>query len=436
MWPGTEKAGNEAEKIWRSDVRVEARADRVRNRIAVAAFAAGLAWLAGSGVAWAQRDTFNPSVGIGGAYTDNIQIVGNQQDSDSIVDLVADLPWVRETRKHTINLRYRPTVLRYDEYDVLDREEHDLAFNFLNRMSRGRLTVDSRVNFSQRQGDAGSLDESDLFLSQRADRDVYQANVRYSEDRSRRWRWEVMAGGAIRNFDPVEGAPTGGDPSNVNEDRDELITAASLQRNLSRTASLGVEYGYRYFDLEFSGDENSHLLGVVYSKELSRRSEFEVSVGGYFSKGEAVRDPSDPTSDDERTGFSGRASYTRDYRSFRLQVDASHLPTSGGNSLGTSTNTVIGLTVRSTADSLWDWRISPRVANRDPSGSDNNRTSAGLRGMVERAFNRRRDLSIRLDANYVNQSYQNEDQEDRSIFTAALNLLWYPIARTELARGR
>jgi len=361
-------------------------------------------------------------------------VVEDVMESDSVTDLVAELPWTRETRTQTIDLRYRPYLLRYDDFSELDRDEHDLRFTFRDRLRNADLRVTSRVNFSQRQGDAASLDASELFLNQRADRDIYLANMRYTQDRERRWSWEAVAGGAIRNLTPVQGFEST-NPENQTEDRNELYAGGSFSRNLSRTSSLGVEYVFNYYDLQFSGSSNTHVVGVVYTRELSRKSSLELGGGGFYSQGDAVRDPADPTSSDTADGFQGRAVYSRQYRAMQLDLEASHLPSAGGNSRGTATNSLLGLTLQNRGESLWNWRVSPRLARRDPPGSNNARNSAALRVSVERAFSRTRELSLRLDANYIKQNYEST-QPDRDIFAAALNLLWYPMAKTALARGR
>jgi hypothetical protein len=376
------------------------------------------------------RTLFNPQIAIEQAYTDDVQFVGGGT-SDSLTRLSALLPVVRETKRSTFEFSYAPSIQRYQDSDELDHTTHLVTLSAGSTTSRR-----SNVNFvamyllNQLQGRSSSLDEAELFVTGRTDRELYRGDFSYNKEFSQRWSFR---GGlnygesrfeSIDDFDPLGPVPV--------EDRVYYGGTLGLGRAVSGTTTLGFEYGLQRFELEPIGtpqtttEETAHSLTFTIDRAVSRRTSLDATLGAFRNE----TDEGDAT----RTGVQATLGLDRSYRTVDLRLEAQHQPSAGGSLPGTSTDSAIGLDLHGTALDPWIWSFSTRLARRDPNFVDEEVvTSVAAGGSIERSF--ARALGLRLSANYIDQQSDDPDLK-AGYLIAAVGLVWYPLGRSELAGGK
>ena len=149
----------------------------------------------------AQKTEFNPGIQLSAGYNSNLGFGGNVNPSDYFRLLQVYLPVYRNTRTQQLLFQYRPRLFRYDEFTQLDRDEHDLSFGLSHRYAnRNRLRFEVRWITTQVQGDAASIDDTELFLDQRSDRQLFRGRFDWHQPFARRWFWRanVIAASADR----------------------------------------------------------------------------------------------------------------------------------------------------------------------------------------------------------------------------------------------
>jgi hypothetical protein len=241
----------------------------------------------------------------------------------------------------------------------------------------------------------------------------------------RLWNWGFSVGGSQWRFTEIQDFESP-EPEVPLEDRSELRGSLELTRDVSPTASFGVRYGYRFFDLEFSGEETSHLVSLVFRRELEERLSLVATVGGFVSTGEAAAG-SMGSPDDQRSGAQGTLRLSRSFRRSSLSIFAGHIPTSGGARIGTSTNSYVGVSYGNRSSRHWIWGLHTRVARRDPSDPERptiNSFSVGFR--VTRRLSQLMGIGFR--ANYIRQTGDVAVSEGLHI-RGGLGLVWYPLGR-------
>ena len=371
----------------------------------------------------AQTREFTPSIILSQVYTSNIQYLDEDAEvSDSVTTVIVKLPWEWRTKNSVVNLAYTPSVLRYADADSLDRTEHRVNLGFSRNLDRGSsTTVTTGYTKSQLQGDAQSAEDPDLFISRRTDRTIGRASLTYSRRMSPRWRWRATAGGSASRFEEISGFDAGGgDPV---EDRMEYRGGFGISRALSRKTHVGGEYGYQVHDLDVTGEETVHTVSATLNHTVSRKLSVEGQIGAFLANGDAARSsPADP--DDERSGARATFSLSRALRKVSVSATATHVPSAGGSRSGTSTNSVVGLSVTNNQRRNWSWRGSVRAARRDPTDSAAaTLDSLSVGGQVEKRLGR--GFAVSANANYIDQNSSN-DPDDAAFVSAAVGLVWYP----------
>lgn len=373
--------------------------------------------------AMAQKTTFDPTIETSSGYTSNVDYGGGEQVPDYFLRFAAELPVIRETATDLLEFSYRPAIHRYKDFDQLDRDEHRLRLDWNKETGRSsEFNLYTSYIRTQLQGDASSLDDSDLFLFQRTNRQEGLIGVGYDSRFSRLWTWDLQLDGAIRNYDAISddgSSPPDSEPEV--EDRDELTGMFRFSRVLSRRSSVGLALRQAWYRLEFSGDENSTQVAVTYDYEVGSRDTLAVELGGYHNTGDAAG--TDPN--EARTGPVFGLRWNHEYQKMDLGLYANHQPSAGGALPGTAIQTVVGLALRSSGPSNWRWGVFPRAAYRDPANpEDSGRTSAALSFEVDRKITNW--MSIRLRSDYIYQEYTDPEADDRSSYTAYLGLIWMP----------
>lgn len=376
----------------------------------------------------AQHVTFNPSLSLEQGYDDNVFYNANDQQSDSLTRFNADLPLRRESRTGFVDLRYRPSILRYSDFDGFDRDEHDLRIRWETESGpRNTFRVDGMYRKTQEYGEVASIDETDLFIGRRVERDRLRAAFDFEREQSARWSWGVNVSGSTTDYGPLLDST---DPSDLEPPEDKSDYGADLRATwaMSRTSRIGGRYGHREFDLDLSGEESSDTASFLFEKDFDERTSLELAVGGFHSTGTAAN-PGSP--DDSRSGALVEFRFQRLYDRMRLTAVASHLPSAGGVFEGTATTSVVGVQLASLRTRQWRFKVAPRITRRDPSDeTEGTRTTIGLLGELERAVSVK--LAIRGRARWIDQSNDDPAIDDRQSFEAYIGLVWYPLGGTTL----
>jgi len=181
----------------------------------------------------AQKTTFSPGIQVSAGYTDNLGFGGEANPSDYFGLLQVFLPVYRSTRTQQLGFNYRPRLFRYDEFTNLDRDEHDLFFGIAQQYSnRRRLNFELRWINTQVQGDPVSTDDSEFFLDQRSDRQLFRGRFDWRQPLARRWFWRANVIGAYTKLDPVSESQEI-DPRDF-ENRTQYSAAIRFSREMSR----------------------------------------------------------------------------------------------------------------------------------------------------------------------------------------------------------
>ncbi len=185
---------------------------------------------------------------------------------------------------------------------------------------------------------------------------------------------------------------------------------------MSKATSLGLAYRYNHFDLELSGEEDHHALGLSIGHQIGRLRKLDAFVGAFDGSGDRVGA--------DRSGLSAQISFEQMLRAVRLAVYAGHAPSSGGSLSGTSTDTNIGISLASIRARNWTWFTSASYSRRDSSipGAATLDT-LGLGAEIARRLTAK--LALSLSASYFEQS-GDDPALDAEVNRVGLGLIWYP----------
>lgn len=394
-------------------------------------FVAVAIFLAGATVIAAQQKQFDPQLSVGLFRTSNVAFVGDGP-SDTGLRLGLTLPVSRPLQNGSLAFRYSAGYQIYDRSTTLDNLSHRVSLAVSKSPSRNTsFGVQAGYIRTQEQGLADSLEETDLFLSQRSERETINFGLSLSSKISTRWEWSLSAGYLDWGFDPIEDFES--ESSEVAlEDRTALSGSFTFARLLSETSALGFSLGYSQFDLEFSGEQDTQMASLVYSRELGERLSLSISAGGFVSSGTALEDV-DEGSSDSRSGFQGTLNLSRSLKRVSLSLFAGHMPSAGNDRPGTSVNTIVGVSVSSESARRWNWGVFARYAYRDPNDpTESSLETFALGADVGFVFGR--SLSLQLGVNYTDQFGEGAEGEG-SYVGAQVSLVWHPLARTRLAGG-
>jgi hypothetical protein len=378
----------------------------------------------------AQETQFDPQISFGLFRTSNVEFVGDGP-SDSGFRLGLVLPVTRPLKNGSLAFSYRTGFQSFDNSSSLNNLSHRLSLVVSKSPTRrSSFGVQAGYTLTQEQGRADSLEEADLFLSQRTEREAANLAFSFTSTIATRWEWGLSAGYWDWRFDPIEDFESD-TPTTRLEDRSELLGSVTFARILSQTSALGFSLAYRQFDLEFSGEQETQSASLVYRRDLEGRSSLSLSAGGFVSTGKALEGIGGSSSE-SRSGFQGTLSYGRSLKRMSVSISAGHAPSAGNDRPGTSVNTTLGVSISSQLTKRWNWGVFTRYALRDPNAR--NEPSVASFALGSSAGVRfRSSLSIHLGLNYTDQFGENPADEG-SFVGAQVSLVWHPLARTRWAR--
>ena len=405
---------------------------RARHPATVASrlLALGIVLLFAAAPADAQKTTFNPSISIGFAYTDNVQYLDQPGPTtgDTAVTAGVVLPLVRLIDQGALRLTYGANRLAYQDEGQFDNTEQRVSFDFF-RLNRRQSTwrVTTRYVKSDEQtspilptdivpDQTEGPDDADLSLTSRTDRETIDARVGYD------WRigpaWGLNVG-----FAAGESTFSGG--TDV-EDRTWWGPSVSMRNTISRRTSLGAGYNFRRVDLDTGGSEDFQQLDVFFDRGLSRAVQFELHVGGF------TRSPEDSKSETSVFGTANvRFNNGLTLGPVRLDFLAGVSPSKGGALTGTSLNSTAGFSISGVRTYPVNWRIGSSYNHRSPFESgepttETLRVAAGVEPKISRL------MGLRFASSYTEQT--SEDPTLEATYTQArLTLVIYPLGRNKIS---
>jgi hypothetical protein len=395
-----------------------------------ALLAASALWPAAGAVA--ARTEFNPEVQLDASYASDVDFAGTEETSDASARMSLALPVARIAERSALHFRYRPSYVKHQDQDELDRDEHRVDVDWTRELGpHTSLRVSSNYELAQTQGEVSLSDldvtepadvqDRDLLLTERTERRWWGNAVRLDREESERWSWSADARWSVREHEAIEGfEPTPGSAPDV-EDRTEIGAGLSASRKVAQDAAVGLRYDRREFQLDQSPDETSDALGLTYQQQLGRQASLGFDVGAARTTDEGGTD---------RTDLVGSFDLTRRLRRFAVGIQAQHRPEAGGHLSGTSTDSAVGVSIRSTGLRRWDWSGAARYQRREPtSDAFATRESAAVGLELERRF--QEVLGLRFGADHTRQLDPEAD-----VTGAHLALVWYPLGpRAAAARA-
>ena len=382
----------------------------------------------------AQRTTFDPSISLGYFYTSNVNIVGEDGPEDSGYRFGVTFPVRHTTKRSSLAFTYSPYFDRFNDFGELDNTGHRASLIFGREVSR-RSSLDLSASYLrvQDQGDPQSEDDGDLLLNRRTQRESTRFDLGFDRQLRNRWRWGFSVGASEWRYDEIEDFEPP-EPVAPLEDRKEARGSITVGRNLSERSSFGVRYGYRFFDLEVSGERQVHSASLVWQREVADRLSLSASLGGFWSSGDEF-DRGEAGSDTQ-SGIQGSLNLSRTYRRVILGISASHQPSAGGSRPGTATNSRVQLSLSGATEGPWNWGLYARWARRDPiAGAEPTVEGWSLGPRVSVRFGLAQIVGIGFTATYNTQS-GGPQTDEADYFRVAANLSIFPLARTRLGGGR
>ncbi len=375
--------------------------------------------------------TFNPSVSAGYGYTDNVVQAGQpeQSASSSTASLALALPLQRSLRSGKLDLAYRGLFRSYEKFGALDHGEHFLDGKLERRFRRrSKLELGVRYGRTQEGGDATRLQDGNIYLSTRVERESYGASATFDKGVGPRWQWSIGVDAgeskirSIQDFNPEE------PPELPAEGARSYAGAAEVRRIVSGRTELGIRYAYRRIEPDVQPTEDDQEFTGRFTRTFRLKSRLGIDVGGY-------RRSRSNDADFRSSGFSGGVDYSYGpVGRVRFGVGLLVAPSTGGSLQGTSTDTRLAFSVASANTRKWDLGLASYVSRRvasDTTIPDIDVLSATV--WVERRFARK--LAIRIDGSWVDQSSTLAGFSEGRYSVANAGLVWYPLGGSRLAGG-
>jgi hypothetical protein len=385
----------------------------------------------------AGRTDFVPIVALDQGYTDNVGFVGEADEvsGDYTARLGASFQVDHQIRHGYLLASYATGYTTFRDNSALNHDGHRLRFVAYNNPRLNEFRFEALYRQSQDQGRAEELDDADLFITQRTNRQAYGASVSYYH-RFREAKWKL--GGYLSadrlEFEVIEGFDTG--TLLPPEDRWSYVGALDFSRALSRRTLLGLIYVHQFFDLDLSGDESVNNVGMTLDYVTSKKSRLYFQIGAYRRD----RDRLVEESLDRDEGVQGRLQFSRSFKRSELSFIGGRAASSGGSLRGTAVNTFVGVSLGTLSGTKWQYGGALRFARREPSNplnSDVSSASASLYMEVLFRETLNNSVGIRINGSYVDQ-LEDELQDGRntgSFYTLWLGLRWYPLGPTRVGRG-
>lgn len=394
-----------------------------------------------------QKVLFQPELFVGGSYTDNALLVGEQENETAIYRMGAIFPLTRIYPGGRFTLSYAPIYERFEDFDELNNLNHRANLGWSAKPSK-RSTFGLRARYARIQDDrAANLRRPVPFLRKPLSRELAAADLSFGRRFAQRWNWSGGVGFSNWSLDPIEEEPTpeieeeptpeiDEDLTRDFEDRQEARARIGLSWGQTPGFKVGGQYAVRRFDLDVSGEETAHLVSLTVDGTAKDRFKLSFGVGGFLTEGDSdepdIADGTDASddSDDSDRGAQGWLTLSRTFSENTLILTLSHRPSVGGTRLGTSELSTADLGIHGSTGEVWYWGLFGRYGRRDPRLTQGTEIEIfGGDGYVERRF--QKVVGLRLGAGYAKQSADIPEQEG-DVFRGNLTLLIYPLARTRL----
>ncbi len=384
----------------------------------------------------ARRTIFNPHLYLEASYSDNVTFTRTPQD-DVFFRFAAVFPVSHELRRDSLlTASYTLFFDRFKEFDQFDSESHRFSLGLLTRPSeRSALVFSSYYETTEDQALLADPEEFGLFLTPRLKRDILDVDLGYRQDLPGRWAIGGNVGYTEIDFDTILGVQDRRALLAV-QSRSGFRASVSLSREFSTRMTGGIRYGWRDFDLDpipgdpssMMGEETTHFLSLFVRRTLTQLWRFDANAGVFRRTGQGS-----DGSDLFREGFFGGLAFTRTLRRIEVELFGRYSPTSEGPLRGTSTDTIVGVSVNDITPGRWTWQAYARYGIRDPAERTRDEVeSLGAGGYVE--WGLQRLLSLRFSASWVDQT-SDDILDDRSFYRVSLALIYYPLGRRKLAGG-
>jgi hypothetical protein len=358
---------------------------------------------------------FDPTIAVETLYTSDIHFgQGDGEDVSTWEDsLMLALPWSWSTRNTSYSFSYRPSLVRNRDDSNLDRTDHTVMFNTTTEPGRiSSFTVDARYALTEKQANVESEDSSDFFLDQRTERSLGRVETEYTRRINERWGWNTQLEARASRYEEVV---IGDDPTPpTTEDKETYRVTGGVMHDLARGSKLGMQLSFSHHTQE-SGGEDVVDLGLSWDRQFSETLSMTAELGAFTRHLSASR----------QSGVVLDCSLIKQFRSSRLALQARHEPSEGGSFEGTSTNTMLRVGLYSSGTKTWNWGVSTRFVDRDPTEeSQPTVQSLGLYAELERTLGR--TFSTRLAGNYLDQQVKFPGVPSTNYHTASLQLVWHP----------
>lgn len=397
------------------------------SQLALVAALAVAALVVAAEPAAAQRFYFNPEFRVEVRYTENpfFRQVG---ETDTVGRFVVVLPVRREFRLGgSIEGVYSPAIEQYRRSDDLDNISHRFRLNFVARTApHTDLSLFAAYTRAQEQARLRSVEDIDLFLGPRLDREIYRAGVNYARRLSERWTLGLSASYLKYEFETIEGvSPSGFDFGTL--DRSGYRGRATGAYDVTRNTRIGLSYGWERYTFGGGGEETTQLASFTLRHAFSERLELDLEIGAFTTSGRDARGR-----DISRNGAYGAIAVTQGFRRVSLRLFARHRPSPGGALPGPSTDTVLGLMLSKAHVRRWGWELVARYGQRDSiDPALETLESWAYGGRIEYFI--RRIFSVRLEGVYTDQS--GPPAFEVEYWRVGLSAVWTPLGRTRLGGG-
>lgn len=373
--------------------------------------------------------TFNPSLSVGYGYVDNVVQAGtpSSSTSSSAASASLTLPVRRDLTRGRFEVAYRGLFRSYESFNVLDHVDHYLDSRLEHRFRRrSKLELSARYTRTQEGGDPTRLQDGNVYISSRVERESYGASILFDHGIGARWKWSIATDAGKSKIASIKDFSPDTPPGIAPEGATSYGGALGIEREVSGRTSLGVRYRYQHFEPDTAPKEDVHEVVGRFTRTFRRKARLGFDFGG-FSRSRAVE------TDYRTSGFTGGVDYSYGpVGRVRYTIGVAVAPTSGGSLAGTSTDTRVVFTITSENTRKWDLGFASYYARRVASVTtvpDVDTVSGSA--WIERRFARK--VSIRLDGNWVDQSSSLPGFSEGSYAYVNAFVVWYPLGGTRLA---
>lgn len=402
---------------------------RVKSTSFTVLYVAGLLQILAPSTGFAQAvTTFNPRVILEYVYSDNVTFVGSERIPDDGVRLQLDFPVQRTTKRSNFRFVYSPVFTKFSTFEELDNLGHKLDTSLDYTVSeRSSWGLAASYRRTQVQADPDSTEDADLFLTPRDQRELLGGMVNFQHELSARWQGTIGVAASSSKFERIEDFEED-DGLFPREDKKELRGDIGINRAMSRKTRFGASYRFRSFEQETLTDETVHAVTLDLAHQPSPQWSLRFSIGPFSRERDVVIEEVDERTEGVFLDFG----VTRQFRAYNLDFTARNYPSNGGSIPGTSTNSLVQLTLAPTTTGKLLWSAIARWARREPTiETESVIETAQIGGLFWYRFSKL--FGTRFGLYYVDQSTDGAGSFTGFVFRGGIGLVWYPLAGTRFA---